>query len=853
MAKLEDNTKRRSNELEEQSITPRPPPKKRFLSSRASSPEEDPEENEDASDTFKEPLEAFRKDAIMRQWKDYIRSVKNWKKYIEQAELKKLENEDSFRLWEEAFKKLQVFLSNIIHEGMISFGQNSNTAMDIDSSEFNGLLEQSWATELTPNMLNAYKKKEHYDVTISKLNQLIDSWITKRENMTTNFKSVLDQSSLKDVQRDHERVLLTWVNGQKSLQDMKSRCKYANFKYLMLSEELRILNDRLETAESNLYQTQQELEKVKIQNNIQKEDTKVLDISSIHARPSIPATSMLPPTLSSSTVNAETEGALANYSSPGVAQNPLTQIQQLLEQKLRDIELIKEDRIAIKQQIARLEMDHVCVPESRIYKAPICRQLSQSRAYHKDKCNRLTDICHDLQNGLNDLLANRRRLIKDLDSEQVDYFKGLEDQLKKLDIDLTRIRGQRDASQMSLEECKAANEGGRVSIAELKVIADTRKERISYLETEVLRLQKKMAAKIGVKEYYELLVNSNGQEPFLTPVENELNTLQEQVEQMKSRIYQDIPKETVDFRLSQIVELKQLELDVTAFEKRYGFHPSYSLDDKQVQNILQDRIEKEKKIISESKEKILSLEATEKQLLSEIESVGKAYNELEEENMNGLKELSAAEDEVIKLQTERVKYSQTFTALNKSKDAHAMVANALSKQNEKQLAHVKQMNEHEKNLNNQLTCLERELNTSNSVYEIYKQKREEAKMILDELKEKNAFSKDKIIDLQKSILDKIRLIEDSAYMRLRLEESSEILKRKIDSTNKVDRPAEARLRKEREEYRSLLNCSSCRIRLKSHIILKCMHTFCKECLESKKRCPTCNESFGAHDVKQFYF
>lgn len=52
MAKIEDNTKRRSSEMDEQSVTSIPP-KKRFLS-RASSPdEEDQEENEDAADTFK--------------------------------------------------------------------------------------------------------------------------------------------------------------------------------------------------------------------------------------------------------------------------------------------------------------------------------------------------------------------------------------------------------------------------------------------------------------------------------------------------------------------------------------------------------------------------------------------------------------------------------------------------------------------------------------------------------------------------------------------------------------------------------------------------------------------------------
>lgn len=96
----------------------------------------------------------------------------------------------------------------------------------------------------------------------------------------------------------------------------------------------------------------------------------------------------------------------------------------------------------------------------------------------------------------------------------------------------------------------------------------------------------------------------------------------------------------------------------------------------------------------------------EKQLLSEIESVAKAYGKLEEENVKKVQELAIIEDEIIKLQAERVKYSQIFTALNKSKDVHAILANALNKQIEKQLAYIKQMTEREKNLTNQVVSLD---------------------------------------------------------------------------------------------------------------------------------------------------
>lgn len=49
------------------------------------------------------------------------------------------------------------------------------------------------------------------------------------------------------------------------------------------------------------------------------------------------------------------------------------------------------------------------------------------------------------------------------------------------------------------------------------------------------------------------------------------------------------------------------------------------------------------------------------------------------------------------------------------------------------------------------------------------------------------------------------MIEEGAHARLRLEESREILKRKMGTSSKIEKPAEMKLRKEREEYRVRLN------------------------------------------------
>ncbi|KAI8981792.1 hypothetical protein BDF20DRAFT_912040 [Mycotypha africana] len=847
MANIEEIniTKRRSNEVEDTSLTPRPPPKKRFLS-RTSSPNEESagqavarpiarstiaqeneeEDEEDSTDPLKEPLEAFRKDAIVRQWKEYIRSIQRLKVSVEQAESKRLDSGNHFALWQDSFKKLQIFLSNIVQEAMSSLNASSD-AMEIDNNSFDTMLKEPWATELAPELVVAFRKKDFNNLLISKLNQLLESWLSKREGLITGFDTAFEEGSLSGIKKDYENALLAWLHGQRSIQELKNRYSSVNFKYLLLSEELRLLNNRLQITDENLRQAQAELEKQK--NRMMKgEDTEMKDTTT--------STSIVRPTASTSSTQSPAHNMPSSTvsNSPSLV-DPISQAQQLLNQRLRDIEIINEERIVLKEQIARLKMDLISVPESRIYRASLCRSLSQSRGFYKDKCTRLSDICHDLQHSLSDINSSRRRLIKDMEIEQSSRYKEAEEQLRKLDLDLTRTRGQRDALQMELEGRKASSEMGRVSTHELKVIAETRKEHVNHLLSEVLRMQRKMAATTGRKEFYEYLLslniygskmaNGNSQDEkqqrqqqqqekeqdltdvdenaFLKPLQKEYQALKEQLEQTKKRVILASAEEVMNEKLEQIFRLKRIEKDAADFEAKYGFHPSLDLDDAQAKNILLDRTEKETSSLPEAKEKILNLEATEKQLLGEIDSVAKAYQDLEEENLQKVDQLRKAEDEVTKLQTERIKFSQIFTALNKSKDAHTMVANALTKQNEKQLAHIKQLNELEKNLNNQLTCLDRELASSNAVYDIYKAKLDEAKVMLDEMEEKTNISKDKILELQKTVFDKIRAIEESAHNRLRLEESTELLRRKVESSNRGGRPAEARLKREREEYRLL--------------------------------------------------
>ncbi|ORZ32755.1 hypothetical protein BCR44DRAFT_1439535 [Catenaria anguillulae PL171] len=60
-----------------------------------------------------------------------------------------------------------------------------------------------------------------------------------------------------------------------------------------------------------------------------------------------------------------------------------------------------------------------------------------------------------------------------------------------------------------------------------------------------------------------------------------------------------------------------------------------------------------------------------------------------------------------------------------------------------------------------------------------------------------------------------------------------------------------------QNYRQLLQCGVCQHRFKDTVLVKCMHTFCRGCIDLRietrqRKCPTCGDAFGSGDVKQLF-
>lgn len=134
---------------------------------------------------------------------------------------------------------------------------------------------------------------------------------------------------------------------------------------------------------------------------------------------------------------------------------------------------------------------------------------------------------------------------------------------------------------------------------------------------------------------------------------------------------------------------------------------------------------------------------------------------------------------------------------------------------------------------------------------------------LSEATAENSYLRNKIEKQISEISELKNLIPSSsqkdqfAFEKRRLLEELSIANKKLDAYSKYGVGIVKELEEELTIYKKLMKCNSCHIRDKNSVILKCMHCFCKNCLDIRletrqRKCPNCGDAFGANDVKQIF-
>ncbi|KAJ4727229.1 E3 ubiquitin protein ligase [Melia azedarach] len=245
--------------------------------------------------------------------------------------------------------------------------------------------------------------------------------------------------------------------------------------------------------------------------------------------------------------------------------------------------------------------------------------------------------------------------------------------------------------------------------------------------------------------------------------------------------------------------------------------------------------------------------------LSEIETIGQAYDDMQTQNQQLLQQITERDDYNIKLVLEGVRARQLQDALlmeKHSMEREIQRANASCNFYDIKAARIE---EQLKFCLDQVQKLAEDRSQNAVTLENTQKKLLDVRRSSVQVRESLEGSQSKVDKSRLALMELQIEIDKERFEKKRVEEELEVARRKVSRIQAQTEGSSIveELQQELREYREILKCSICLERPKEVVITKCYHLFCNPCvqrvMESRHRkCPACGASFGPNDVKPVY-
>ncbi|KAI1309511.1 E3 ubiquitin-protein ligase bre1 [Mortierella claussenii] len=830
-----------------------------------------PSQGKDVIDSLapvEEVLLNYQKDAIWRQMQEYKREYVRAQDQIVRLHDKQVDYEAHLSTvdiyWNKLLQDLWMLLArvdiNIQVKDLDLQGATSFSSFLLNGP--NGGDQLRDIKELTLQALkpavearSAYTKEM-----VIKLLHIIEGWSEQRESFWNSLKdadeAVKQSSVVQELTQEHEKIAALYKKGRTDVDQLQAKCHGFSDQVLRLKNELEMTKTRLEEAAETLDVSKERLRRVE----------KNLDRGK----------SVIVAAVTSGEIFGENYSGTPDAVTPTVgpvdiknefhdgSRDELLQYRDLAVTRLSELEEMKTQRIQMKNELdlLRTQLNHI--PDDRIQDTQYVKSLLTQMQYARKDAENYRNEAAKLKADLEELYLSRRKFMDDLETEEKARRATLEGELKKLESEISRLRDNRDRFQQMYEARCTKDDYEMQQNQEIRKIANTRKDRITTLATDIQRLQIMLAANTGDKDAFAFYLNgSTTDKSFLDDLRNKLRNSEEQIKSLNMEL--EAAKEAAsqvrdleDTILSEQrlkVQVEELSTKLAKLEAWIGGNTQDPVKG------LKATIQAKDEAIRLLEQKVQAHEAVQLPLLNELHTVATAWGQLEEATSRKVIDLAQKEDLIYKLLSDKTRQESKCNLLIRAKDASANMTAVMKRQSDMQLDQIRKLEEREKNLNIQMATLEREQTLLNSSAALHKSKLQECTLQNAAFKDKYVRQEERLSELQNMIKERTEALENEAHARRRLLEETESLKRKLEEQAREDLNSgggeHSEAAKQAARYLKLLKCPACDLNFKSHVILRCMHVFCKPCMDNQlefrqRKCPTCRENFGAKDVKEIY-
>ncbi|KAH9601964.1 hypothetical protein KSS87_000337 [Heliosperma pusillum] len=550
----------------------------------------------------------------------------------------------------------------------------------------------------------------------------------------------------------------------------------------------------------------------------------------------------------------------------------------LADERLTELDEAREDNAVLTKQLENLESEmkddrYVC--NSRMY------NLLNDQLHHwKAELSRYKSLSESLQAERSYLMRREKEL--DLKMESTDSTKAAvvtaEKRVEELEAQFQKTVTEKNELEAKMEE--AVQDSGRKDIkAEFNVMASALSKEMGMVEAQLNRWKDLAQESLSLREetvsHKALLSEKTAEVEFLRDkcsrqlieiksLKNLIETLQKEkfelqliVDMLGQGIYDERNlaqiQESERRAVMQAEQLKQaldehnLELRLKAAneaEAAYQLRLSAAEDEIVDLWVKLDATERD---VLELSEAIKIKDAEAEAYISEIETIGQAYEDMQTQNQHLLQQMTERDDYNIKLVSESVKTKQAVSTLLSEKQALDMQYQQVNASVGALRARISESEEQMKSMMLEAlnTCQEdRHLLLS---LETAKWELVDAEKELKWIKSATASSEKEYEQIQRKTAEIQKELEMERNDRKRIEAELKEWNAKVaDLIEETGEAAIQKLQEEIKECKSILKCGV--------VIGKCFHLFCNECIQRNleirhRKCPACGTAFGQNDVR----
>ncbi|KAL4591351.1 hypothetical protein LXL04_004310 [Taraxacum kok-saghyz] len=561
--------------------------------------------------------------------------------------------------------------------------------------------------------------------------------------------------------------------------------------------------------------------------------------------------------------------------------------------RLSELHEAQEDNMVLSKQLHDLQNE---VKDNKyIYTSRPYTLLNDQLPYWKSEVERFRTVIDSLQANIkfqvDRFAVMRKEKELSLKTESVDALKNPIDNntdsiIEDLEHKLQQCIKENNELEIKMEEAVQDSERKDIK-AEFEVMGSALSKEIGMMTSQLNRWKETGSEAIKLQEqaqslkslvdkktieHKELVDNCSEQSAEIKTLQSHIEKLQK--ENLESQIFLDMLGQRI-YDNRDLMEIKEserransqaqvlknafeehgLELRIkSAKETEIACQQRLSITEAEIAD-LRAKLDDSDRDVLELEEAIKIKDGEAESYISEIETIGQAYEDMQTQNQHLLQQVMERDDYNIKLVSESVKMKQTHTALISEKqilDKQLQQVNSAFESLKSRISHSEEQMNACVTQALKSTAEDRHLavNLENTKWELSNAEKE-----LKSLKSLLSSSEKEYDQIRRKMEEIQEELDNERMDRKKLDEELVELNMKVtELTLGSSEAAIQKLQDEIKECKSILKCGVCFDRPKEVVIVKCYHLFCNPCIQRNleirhRKCPGCGMAFGQNDVR----